>query len=608
MRYAATFIASSSLAILASLLSAPSAHAGAGDDPAGVIASRTAPGETTSQSCGGNGFVIVTFSVGSSVVSTVESGTPCSSGGGGGSSGGSTPADSELQAIIENDLQVGRQNAIAQGIMDQLDSILEENPDAGFEAFDELGDGTDEEGTEFSDEEKAALLSSYRRQLSEARSDLRSLRSKLSDLRSELQDAKIAADANMPKLIDDLRAAQAALAGVQYEAQHLPTARDLAAAEAELEARREELEQAQALASDPNYPRPAYAQNMAGAAQARLSLAEIQVTDARKAHTAATAAFEAEAQADVQRAAAAIDGSNARVRNLETQISNAETEMSFTQSTVSRLEALIRTLEQQNQFAGPSGDAFETLRAQGLEFWSRGSLTFVDDTRSGRRQEGEQKDITLGGHGRLSERLIVGLAFSYVDGKNEDQTGTGISSDTESFLLAPYLAYRLSEDLALEANAVYGITDISQTRARVATASYDATTIGGQISLSARHKLSKEISLTGRVGQSYVTTDSDGYTDTGGLTVESSDKEQAVSSLSGRVNVTTDPDWRWHGALKVRYDMIDPGNNQDRFYGALSTGLEYNSGTYAVAVQASRTVFRSQYEATGFSLQIRVPF
>lgn len=592
MRYALAFTSLVTLVFFA----VPSAHAGAGDDPASVIATRTAPGETTSQSCGGNGFVVVTFSVGSSVVSTVESGTPCSSGGSSG--GGSTPPPSDLQAIIDNDLQVGRQNAVAQGLLDKLNELLEEDPDAGFEALDDLGD-LEGEDTEFTDEEKATLLASYRRQLSEARTDLRALRSKLSDLRSELKDANIDAAANMSKLMDDLRVAQAALAGVKYEAQQLPTARDLAAAEAELEARREELKQAQARTSDPN---------VLGAAQARLSLAQIQATDARKAHAAATAELEAEAQADVQRAAAAISENNAKVRNLETQISGTETEMSFTQSTVSRLESLIRTLEQQNQLAGPSGDAFETLRTQGLEFWSRGSLTFVDDTRSGRRQEGEQKEITLGVHGRLSEQLTVGLAVSYADGESRDQTGTGISSDTETFLFAPYLAYRLSENLALDAGGVYGITDISQTRARVATASYDATTVGGQLGLSLRHKLSKQVSLTGRVGQSYITTDSDGYTDTGGLTITGSDKEQAVSSLSGRVNVKTDPDWRWHGALKVRYDAIDPGNNEDRLYGTLSTGLEYNPGAYAVAVQASRTVLRSNYEATGLSLQVRVPF
>lgn len=595
MRYALVVMSLVTLVFFA----VPSAHAGAGDDPASVVASRTAPGETTSQSCGGNGFVVVTFSVGSSVVSTVESGTPCSSGGtSGGSSGGSTPLPSDLQAIIDNDLQVGRQNALAQGFMDKVNEVLEEDPDAGFEALDDLGD-LEGEDTEFTDEEKAALLSSYRRQLSEARSDLRSLRSDLSDLRSALNDAQIDAAANLPKLMDDLREAQAALAGVKYEAQQLPTAHDLAAAEAELEARREELKQAQARTSDPN---------VLGAAQARLSLAQIRATDARKAHAAATAEFEAEAQADVQRAAAAIDGNNARVKSLETQISGTEVEMSFKQSTVSRLESLIRALEQQNQLAGPSDDAFETLRTQGLEFWSRGSLTFVDDTRSGRRQEGEQKEITLGVHGRLSEQLTVGLAVSYADGESRDQTGTGISSDAETFMVAPYLAYQLSEDLALDASGVYGITDVSLTRATTATASYDATTIGAQIGLSMRHKLSKVISLTGRVGQSYVTTDSDGYTDTGGVTVASSDNEQAATSLSGRINVSTDPDWRWHGALKLRYDTIDPGNSVDRLYGTLSTGLEYNPGPYAVAVQANRSVFRSNYEATGLSLQVRVPF
>lgn len=578
------------------------AFAAAGDDPASVIETRTGPGETTSQSCGSNRFIDVTFLLGSTVVSTIESGTPCSGGGGG---GGSTPLSADLQSMVERDLLEQRLDGMAQNLLENLDELSQEELEEGIGAGE---DAQNEENPEFSDEEKSALLSDYKSQVANARADLIRYRSEISEMRSELKDASIEAAQRMPQLDADLKAAEAVFARVGTDVENLPTARALATAEKEFQARQEEMQVAQELADDPTYHRPTYIQNVLGATRIRFTLAQAKLAEANAAHAAAKTALETSAQADVQRAEAAIADNIERVKILETGISKTEYLVSSTQHNITRLEGLIRALEQQNQFAGPSGDTFKALRARGLEFWSRGSVAFADDTQAGRNQEIEQQEVTLGLHGRFSERFLAGLAVSFVTADNKDQTGTAISTDTETFMFAPYFAYQLSDDLALDAGAVYGLTDVSLTRATTATASHDATTLGGQIGLSVRHRLSEVVSLTGRVGQSYVTTDSDGYTDTGGVTVASSDSEQAATSFSGRIYVSTDPDWRWHGALRVQYDTIDPGNGLDRLYGRLSTGLEYNPGPYAVAVQANRSVFRSNYQATGLSLQVRVPF
>lgn len=422
-------------------------------------------------------------------------------------------------------------------------------------------------------------------------------------------DAKAVAAQALPQLEANLRIAQTELDRVDADATNLTTARAVTAAERDLAAATRTVLEAEAELDDPdNVGRQVYLRNLLGAARARQSLAETALQDAKDAHQNATNDLREYAEAGVQSASYAIAQNNAPVTDLESRIATQEFTASEAQSRISELNSLIRALEQQNQIAGPSGDTFDVLRSQGLEFWSRGSAAFADDTQSGRNQEIEQQEITVGLQGRYSERLLLGLAVSYVEGENEDQTGTGISTDMDTFMVAPYLAYQLSEDLALDASGVYGITDVSLTRATTATASYDSTTLGGQIGVSLRHRLSKVISLTGRVAQTYVTTESDGYTDTGGVTVSSSDNDQAATSLSGRINVSTDPGWRWHGALKLRYDTIDPGNGVDRLYGTLSTGLEYNPGPYAVAVQANRSVFRSDYQATGLSLQFRVPF
>ena len=53
-----------------------------GDEPAAVIATRTAPGETTAFVCGRAGFVIVQFFLSGALVSEIESGDTCSPPGG----------------------------------------------------------------------------------------------------------------------------------------------------------------------------------------------------------------------------------------------------------------------------------------------------------------------------------------------------------------------------------------------------------------------------------------------------------------------------------------------------------------------------------------------
>lgn len=588
------------------------ALAGPSDPTSANLISNALPGETTSTSCNSNGFIVVTFNSPSGGSSSQESSTTCTPGGGGGSTpppapggGGSTPAP-DVQSEIEQDLLDQRINGLASALSDQLGEISQEEFDQG---LDDANEAALEENPEFTDEEKAALLSSYRRQLAKARTDLNGYRGQISDLRSQWSAAESAAAQNRPQLEADLRAAEAAHARVASDVENLPTVGGVRAAQAEYdEAIRIENEYRAAL-NDPNHHRPkAYLQNKLNASEARRQQAYNNLQEAKAAHATASSQLEIDRRLAVANAKTALINNDAQVDDIERDLEGLQDLAGDAQSNISRLQGLISALESQNQLAGPSGDAFETLRANGIEFWSRGSWLTADDTQSGRRQEIEQKNITVGVHGRFSERLLLGLAVSYIDGENADQTGAGISTDTETFLFAPYLAYQLNEDLALDAGAVYGMTDVDVTRAVINRGSYDARTVGGQVGLSIRHRFSEVISVTGRVGQSYTRTKSDGYTDTGGASSNGSTSEQAQASLTGRLNVTTDPDWRWYASTSVQYDVLNPGNGQDRLYGQLSTGLEYNPGDYAVSVQANRSVFRSNYQATGLGIQVRVPF
>ena len=88
------------LAAVLGILGMAPVHAAIGDDPASVIATRTAPGETTAFVCGSSGFIIVQFFLGTAIVSEIESGTTCTPGVAIGGPG--LPAADAVQYVDEN--------------------------------------------------------------------------------------------------------------------------------------------------------------------------------------------------------------------------------------------------------------------------------------------------------------------------------------------------------------------------------------------------------------------------------------------------------------------------------------------------------------------------
>jgi len=567
------------------------AFAAAGDDPASVIATRTGPGETTSQSCGSNGFIMVSFFLGSVLVSSIESGTTCSGGGGGGTSNATAP---DVQSQLEQDLLEVQHKRLVEvflnNLSDHADVFAALSAEEG--AIESLVYG--ETPPDASEADREALLTKYLSELANSMSALEF--NKLEGITLEMQLKALGV--KLPLMEAEKDAARHAYELTKLVAE---TSVDVAEARADLELFNKDVEHWEQLIEEGRSSR--YVENKLAAARVRSAVVKARLTEVEQREEAKVAA----AKSRYDAAERLYDDHVAEFEVLEYGLQSSRQSVVESRARISELESLIAALDQHNQFAGPSAGPFDALNTRGLEFWSRGSYFDIEDTQAGRVQHVVQKELTVGVQARVSERTIVGLAASYSNVENVDQTGVSISTDSDAILVAPYFAYQMSENLAVDAGAVYGHTEVDVTRALAATGSYDSETYGGQVGVSMRHRLSTVIELTGRVGQSYVFTESSGYTDTGGATVASSNSEQATSSLAGRINVTTDPDWRWFATTQLQYQAIDPGNGIDRLHGGLASGLEYDAGSFSVLGQVSRSIFWSNYQATGLTLQVRVP-
>lgn len=290
------------------------------------------------------------------------------------------------------------------------------------------------------------------------------------------------------------------------------------------------------------------------------------------------------------------------------QIPSTRMRIERLKSEIADLRSKIATLRAKNQFAGPSAGPFDALRARGVEFFGSTGLTKSTDKQLGRNVEEDSTQASVGVQARLSERLIAGVGVNYAYADSDDRTGLGISSTSNTYGLAPFVAYRLNENLALSGSLYYGYTSIDSTRAGIASAEYGSHTYGGGIGLSSQKQLNQWITLTGSAYQSYFRSSTDGYTDSTGLAISGSNSGSGTSSLSGRMDLFPADGWRVFGGTSINYLTINPSVNIDRLDASVTGGVERNWGNASVLAQVNHLAFRNNLDSTGVSLQLRVPW
>lgn len=579
------------LASLATCLLGTPAAAGPGDPDAATIAGRTAPGETAELSCNSNGFVEVAFTIPlgshSIVVSTVESGDRC------------TP---DTSTTSSGTTQTGgngqREN------QEDLDDL----EDLHGRVWDDEGDELDVGGGEDGDDTQAELRR-LEGELADEKAKNAEMSATFSSTARSIEEAKAAREQFSAENKKKIAAAAETVEEARVESQRwesiytalraLNEARDLFTATP---------------ASSPDMPsierrlEEARADLRALGVPERTSIASVEASR-RQARTAFNSAELAHL--------AAVDDAAEESKDLGHQIRIAEegqkliaTDIARSDARISQLESRIQNLKRQNQLSGPSPQPsiLGLINARGVHTWVSGDFTSAEDTRSGQRRDTEAWRVTAGGQLRLTERVTAGMSFTYGFSDTDDTTGLGTSKEADTYLVSPFVAYRLSPDTGLRAGVVYSQTETDAVRAGGATASYTTRGYGARVGASTRERLNPWVTVRGGLSQSFFYSETDGYTDTAGRVTPNADSRSSTTHVSTRMDVAATPDLSLYGSLNGSYALLKSDGDRDRADAYLGVGADYDAGFALLSAEVGKTVFRNNYDDITARVTAQVTF
>lgn len=577
-RHAATAALCAGLALPASV------WAGPGDPSATFIAGNANPGETTSTACKANGFLEVIFRAGGTIVSSVESGTPCTptAAPASGSKGLGGDPDAAARTRVNDAL---RSLQIADDLQAALDKAVREGHEyAPGEFPPELQEVLEREAQQATEDQKSALRAQ--------------LQAELADARAAEQDAKAA----LAEALAEIGPARAALAEAE-------DAQAAARAEADLfDAEVARWERIRALAARYRQALSDGASDLADRLRSELVAAGMPQTRSATAYSEAKLGVARTRRQEFQPRLDAAADEVARhaddVTRIEGDIRAYEAIAERNRGYQAEIERELRILEAEFQFAGSPATTLEALRARGIDVWASGDFTSAEDRQAGRRQDVDLYRGSVGAHVRVSERLVAGLAAGYSFTDSDDATGTGISSETDTYFLSPYLAYRISETLAADAALSYAFSDVESVRAGTATSDHAIHSGGIAAGISASRQFSPWVTASGRIGQSYFYSDAESYTDSTGLVVPSRESETAYTSVSAGLDVEPGGGWTVFGDVSARYNLISPEADVDRADSRISGGAAYDLGGVAVRGTVGTMLFRNDYSDIQFGLRL----
>jgi len=585
-----------------------------GDPTAAFIASNAAPGETTSTRCNSNGFVEVIFSLGATVVSTVESGdtctpgTPVGPGGPVGNSGTTPQSGGSAEAKREN--------------QNDLDDLEDLHGRVWDDEGDEI-DGWDGEGGEDGGGTGGGDGGNGGEDETDTEAELRRLEGELAD--EKAKNAEMTAEfMSSARLIEEMKAAREEFSA-ENEKKLESTGRALEEARVELARWGDIVSALRALneARDLFVATPVTSPDMPSIERrlenARAALRALGVPERTSMASAEAALDEARIyfnSADAANTNAANDAFE-ESKDLGMQIRVAEegqkllaTDIARSDARISQLESRIQNLKRQNQLAGPAPQPsiLDLINARGIHTWVSGDFTSAEDTRSGQRRDTEAWRVTVGGQVRVTERVTTGISLTYGFSDTDDTTGFGTSKEADTYLVSPSVAYRLSPDTGFRAGLVYSQTETDAVRAGGATTSYTTRGYGARVGVSTREQLNPWVTVRGGLGQSFFYSETDGYTDTAGLVTPNADSRSSTTHVSTRVDVAATPDLTLYGSLNGSYALLKSDGERDRADAYLGTGADYDAGFALLSAEVGKTVFRNNYSDVTARVTAQVTF
>ncbi|MEO0961627.1 MAG: autotransporter domain-containing protein [Pseudomonadota bacterium] len=595
------------IAGLASCLLVAPAMAGPGDPSAAFIATNAAPGETTSTRCNSNGFVEVIFSLGGAVVSTVESGDTCTPGTSTTSVGtSSTGGESEAQRENQNDLDdlEDLHGRVWDDEGDELDVGGGEDEDSGEDG----GGGEDGEGGN-DDADNGAELRRLEGELAEEKAKNAEMTAEffsnarlIEEMKAAREEFSAANEKKIQAISETLEEARVELQrweNIYTALRALNEARDLftatPASSPEMPSIERRLEETRADLRALGVPE-------------RTSIASVEAS-----RREALSAFNSAESAHL----AAIDDASEESKDLGVQIRVAEegqkliaTDIARSDARITSLESRIRNLKRQNQLSGPAPQPsiLDLINARGVHTWVSGDVTWAEDTRSGQRRDTEAWRVTAGAQLRLTERVTTGMSFTYGFSDTDDKTGIGTSKEADTYLVSPFVAYRLSPDTGLRAGVVYSQTETDAVRAGGATASYTTRGYGARVGASTREKLNPWVTVRGGLSQSFFYSETDGYTDSVGRVTPNADSRSSTTHVSTRMDVAATPDLSLYGSLNGSYALLKSDGDRDRADAYLGVGADYDAGIALLSAEVGKTVLRNNYDDITARVTAQVTF
>lgn len=610
-------VAFSGIAFVGGISGVMPANAAPGDPTAANLIANALPGETTSTSCNSNGFIVVVFTGGSGG-SQQESSTTCTPGTpvGPAGPGSTTPQGGGSSA------EAGRNNQDDLDDLEDLHGRVWDEEGGEIDGWDG-GGGEDDGGTGGGDggggdgggnggeddTDTDAELRRLENELTDEKAKNAALRAEIASVSASLAELKAVDEAFEAETKAKLQDAQNALdqAGaevVRWEnivraLRALNEARAVFVAtpvsSPDMPAIEQRLENARAELRGFGIPeRTSMASVQASLDQA---IRDLDIADRTLANRMDEAASER--------------GDTAwQIQVTEEGLKGLQADLARSDAQISRLESRIRNLKRQNQLAGPAPQPsiLDLIDARGVHTWVSGDFTSAEDTRSGQRRDTEAWRVTVGGQLRVTERIATGMSLTYGFSDTDDTTGLGTSKEADTYLVSPFVAYRVSPDTGVRAGIVYSQTETDAVRASGATASYTTRGYGARVGVSTRGQLNPWVTLRGGLGQSYFYSETDGYTDSAGLVTPKADSRSSTTHVSTRVDVAATPDLSLYGSLNGSYALLKSDDERDRADAYLGLGADYDAGFALLSAEVGKTLFRNNYRDVTARVTAQVTF
>jgi hypothetical protein len=265
---------------------------------------------------------------------------------------------------------------------------------------------------------------------------------------------------------------------------------------------------------------------------------------------------------------------------------------------------------------------------KGIGVWVQGSYTWLEDTNTATKFDGNIYTIMAGADYRINKHLLVGISGGYENTTLDTKFNNG-NLDATGFVVAPYLTIRLTDIFSIDATGGYAWLNYDVDRKETVstgekfTGEFDSTRWFAAASLNADYTAMKKIKLHGEAGYTYTREDQDAYTEKSATTslsnrnIAANDVSLGMAFLGARVGYDfgfVTPYIMVRGEYDLSKDTVAVAANQlkpvdDDFGLRVGGGLDFNIGPmFSGMMQGETVLFRDNYTEHRALAKLRLDF